>query len=143
MKKRIKLILALLIFFVAIQLIPVKRDNPVTLPGAEIDTDLEIMTILEVSCFDCHSNNTQWPWYSYVAPVSWWVTHDVNDGRKELNFSNWNTLKISKQRELRTEIWKQVKEGEMPHFGYIPLHPRAEVTAKEKIYLKKWTEIAN
>ncbi len=79
------------------------------------------------ACFDCHSNQTTWPWYSNVAPVSWLVYNDVQEGRKHLNFSEWNRP----QRETR-EIAGAVLEGEMPPGQYLILHPSAKLSAQEK-----------
>jgi heme-binding protein len=79
------------------------------------------------ACFDCHSNQTVWPWYSYVAPVSWLVQNDVNGGRMHLNFSEWD----HPQRHAK-DVAAQVKQGEMPLWFYLPMHPAARLTASEK-----------
>lgn len=79
------------------------------------------------ACFDCHSNQTVWPWYSYVAPVSWLVQNDVDGGRQHLNFSEWDRP----QRHAK-DVAAQVKQGEMPLWFYLPMHPAARLTAEEK-----------
>lgn len=79
------------------------------------------------ACFDCHSNQTVWPWYSYVAPVSWLVQNDVNGGRSHLNFSEWD----HPQRHAG-DVAAQVKQGEMPLWFYLPLHSAARITDAEK-----------
>lgn len=79
------------------------------------------------ACFDCHSNETVWPWYSNIAPVSWLIQHDVDEGRRKLNFSEWNRP----QDEL-DEITEVIREGEMPPIYYVMLHPEAKLSQTEK-----------
>lgn len=77
------------------------------------------------ACFDCHSNETRYPWYSNIAPMSWLVNHDINEGRRKMNFST-NTHLFSDEME------KQIESGEMPKSVYLPLHPEANLTAEQK-----------
>jgi cytochrome c551/c552 len=79
------------------------------------------------ACFDCHSNETVWPWYSNVAPVSWLLARDVNGGRSHLNFTAWD----HPQRHAKN-VAEQVKEGEMPPWFYLPMHPAARLIDAEK-----------
>jgi cytochrome c551/c552 len=79
------------------------------------------------ACFDCHSNETVWPWYSNVAPISWLVQRDVNGGRRHLNFTEWN----QPQRHAG-DVAGQVKQGDMPLWFYLPMHPAARLTDAEK-----------
>jgi hypothetical protein len=79
------------------------------------------------ACFDCHSNETAWPWYSHVAPISWLVQRDVDEGRRKLNFSQWD-----KPQKEADEAAKAVREGEMPLWIYLPTHPEARLTDAEK-----------
>jgi Haem-binding domain len=90
-----------------------------------------IASTLERSCNDCHSNRTVWPWYSQVAPVSWLVAHDVNEGRNALNFSEWRLYGPEKAQKLLGEICETVREGEMPVKQYTLLHPRARLTPSD------------
>lgn len=83
--------------------------------------------LMRRACFDCHSNLTVWPWYSNIAPVSWLVQRDVNDGRRHLNFSEWDRT----QRHAK-DVAAQVKGDEMPPWFYLPMHPAAKLTAAEK-----------
>jgi len=135
MNKRI-LLFVLLGIAVAIQFVPVQRDNPPV--ESEIPAPSLVREILEQSCYDCHSHNTEWPWYSYVAPVSWLIAHDVEEAREHLNMSRWNDYEPAKQRELREEMWEEVEEGEMPRWFYIPLHPGAALDETEKELLRYW-----
>jgi hypothetical protein len=84
------------------------------------------------ACFDCHSNETRWPWYSHVAPVSWLVESDVDEGRQQLDFSEWN--RVYKQ---AGEAARDVREGEMPPLYYLPLHPPARLSPEEKLDLER------
>ncbi len=135
--KRRKIFIGLVVFAVLSQLIPLSRSNPpVTF---RIEVPQEVQAILSRSCFDCHSNETAWPWYSWVAPVSWLVVFDVHDGRRHLNFSTWGEYPKEKQEKLRKEIWKTVDEGDMPPFQYLPAHPNARLSEKDKTVVNAWT----
>jgi cytochrome c551/c552 len=79
------------------------------------------------ACFDCHSNETVWPWYSNVAPLSWLLQRDVNEGRSHLNFTEWD-----RPQKHAKDVAEQVKEGEMPLWFYLPMHPAARLTDAEK-----------
>ncbi len=83
------------------------------------------------ACFDCHSNETQWPWYSNVAPMSWLVQNHVDEGRRELNFSEWNRGKSA------DDAAEAVREGEMPPRSYLLLHPEARLTTAEREQLAR------
>jgi len=87
----------------------------------------ETRELIHRACFDCHSNETVWPWYSNVAPVSWLVLRDVNEGRSHLNFTEWNL-----PQEHAKDVADQVKEGDMPPWFYLPMHPMARLTGAEK-----------
>lgn len=119
-----------------IQLVPVDRSNPPV--SGTVDAPAEVMAVLRKACFDCHSNETSWPWYSYVAPVSWLVAHDVEEGRKELNFSAWASLEAKKRAHKRKEVWEEVAEGEMPLRPYLLTHPQAKLDAAELEALRVW-----
>jgi mono/diheme cytochrome c family protein len=87
------------------------------------------------ACFDCHSNETVWPWYSNVAPVSWLVQRDVNGGRRHLNFTEWNRA----QRHAG-DVAGQVKQGDMPPWFYLPMHSAARLTDAERKALMEGAE---
>jgi hypothetical protein len=112
--------------FLAIQLVPYGRDHdnpPVT---AEPSWDSALTRDLTVrACYDCHSNETVWPWYSNVAPVSWLVQRDVDEGREELNYSEWNRAHEG------GESAETVREGSMPPRSYLLTHPDARLTDAE------------
>jgi mono/diheme cytochrome c family protein len=113
---------------IAIQLIPYGRVHSVGPVRREPAWDRpETRALLARACFDCHSNQTVWPWYAAVAPVSWLLQHDVDDGRRHVNFSEWNRL----QRGLRG-VRNDVMGGKMPPWYYLPFHPRARLSDAEK-----------
>ena len=113
---------------VLIQLIPFGRThmNPPETKEPAWNSP-ETRDLMHRACFDCHSNETVWPWYSNIAPVSWLVQRDVNGGRSHLNFSEWNL-----PQKRAKDVAEQVKEGEMPLWFYLPMHPAAKLTAAEK-----------
>jgi hypothetical protein len=131
-----KLLIVIGVVLVAIQFVPVDRENP-SVTG-EIPAEQSVRAIFERACYDCHSNETNWPWYSRMAPVSWLVAHDVEEGREHLNFSQWNNYSAQDRVELREEIWEEVEKGEMPLWIYRPLHPETSLDQKDLDLLKAW-----
>lgn len=137
----LKIILAVLIIaFIGAQFVPVDRTNPPV--TGEIQAPVEVSEILKRSCYDCHSNETVWPWYSRVAPVSWLVVSDVNEAREHMNFTEWNKYSAKKKGEKIEEIWEEVESGEMPLWFYVPLHPEVKLSSADKELLHKWTAAA-
>lgn len=119
-----------------LQLVPVERDNP---PVEEtVAAPAEVMTVLRRSCFDCHSHETRWPWYSYVAPVSFLVADDVHHGREHLNFSTWNRNTADDEADLFEEIGEEVGKGAMPLPIYLRAHPGARLSAAERALILEW-----
>ena len=137
MKRKIRWIfIGGLVIFIAIQAVPYghghlnppvrvepKWNNPVT-------RELAVR-----ACFDCHSNQTVWPWYSYVAPASWLVQRHVEEGREELNFSEWDL-----PQDEAEEAAEEVLEGNMPMRNYVWLHPEAKLTDSERQALARGLE---
>ena len=99
-----------------------------------------VMSILYRSCYDCHSSDTIWPWYSRVAPVSWLVARDVHEGRRHLDFSAWNEYPGEVRQKKLSDIAKQVKSGGMPLWYYLPLHSAAHLSADDVTRLSSWAE---
>jgi len=102
----------------------------------------EVAGILTRACQDCHSNQTVWPWYSRIAPVSWLTIHDVNEGRGELNFSEWSRYTARRQDRKLKEICEQVERGEMPMPIYTVTHPQAKLTASDRKTICVWSGAA-
>ena len=96
------------------------------LSGARIEARVRLA--LERSCRDCHSEDTQYPWYSYVPPVSWLIAGDIRRGRRYLNFSRWSEYSIIRRERALSEIANQVKDGEMPLFSYLLIHREARLS---------------
>jgi hypothetical protein len=131
-------LVVLSLVFVSIQFVPVDRSNPPV--ESDVPATIEERAVLRRSCYDCHSNETVWPWYSYVAPVSWLVANDVFEGRENLNFSTWNRMTSEEQIEALHECWEMVDEGEMPLWIYLPTHPDARPSAQDKAVLRAWSQ---
>ena len=142
--KRVGLSLASLLLVA--QLIPVDRRNPPPQPSNTIyDTQKippSVTVVLERSCKNCHSSETSWPWYSYVAPVSWVVARDVHRARKAMNFSEWGSYSVKRKENKLEEICDQVTNGDMPDGMYLLLHGDAVVTQQERQDVCQWTEDA-
>jgi hypothetical protein len=89
-------------------------------------------------CYDCHSNEPVWPWYSHVAPFSWLLARDVREGRAELNFSTWNRIATQQRVKKLKESWEEVAEGEMPPWFYLGVHRDAVLSAEDRSVLRDW-----
>ena len=128
--------LAAVLVCAGIQLIPVERTNPPV--TADLAAPAEIDAILRRSCYDCHSHETVWPWYAYVAPVSWWLADHVRKARSDLNFSDWPAFDFEEQEYAFREIEEQIEKGEMPLPNYLILHPEARLSDADRETLLDW-----
>jgi len=137
MSKRRKVLLVVLLTVIGIQLIPVPRENPPVVASITVPDD--VRTILENSCYDCHSNLTEWPWYSRVAPASWLVYKDVKRGRDEMNFSAWGEYSDRRRNHKLEEIEELVTDEKMPLKIYLRMHPEAELSAADAETLIEWS----
>ncbi len=136
MKTKIAAIIILI--FVILQFIRVDHANPPV--AEELQINPEVKTILQRACYDCHSNETIWPWYSRVAPISWLVANHVREGREELNFSQWQSYDAKKKAKKLEEIWEEIAKGEMPLKGYTLLHKDASLSDADKQIIKQWSK---
>lgn len=123
---------------VCAQLVPVERDSP-TVASSPSPTST-VSRVLRASCYDCHSNETVWPWYSHVAPISWLLASDVHRARKILNFSDWDRLGPDRQAELLADAQSEIEEGAMPPSRYLWLHREAKLTPETKAVLLLWMQ---
>lgn len=98
----------------------------------------EVKQVLKVSCYDCHSNTTVYPWYSNVQPVAWFLSNHIADGKREVNFSEFSTYSLSRQYKKFKEIGEQIKTDEMPLFSYTLIHRDALLNPKQKLLLQNW-----
>lgn len=133
-----KFLIILVIVLVGIQFIPVERTNPPV--SWDINAPKNVASIIRTSCYDCHSNETNWPWYSYVAPVSFMVAGDVEKGRKNLNFSEWDKYDGRKRQELLEEIIEEIEKEDMPLTAYTFTHPNAKLDPYRINLLKDWVK---
>ena len=120
--------------FVLIQLFPVWlwRTNPAPVSQPKWDSS-QTQALTQRACFDCHSNQTTWPWYSYVAPASWLIPRDVIEGRQHLNFDDWQTALAKTDRfPLDERVQREMSRGDMPPNYFLWLHSNAKLTADEQ-----------
>lgn len=127
--KIVKLILGialavLIVGFLALQLVPVDTSNPPVASEPHWDSP-QTQALVEQACYDCHSNETKWPWYSHVAPLSWRISREVQEGRRSLNYSEWNAYQ-------ENESIETILQNRMPPQQYLLLHPEARLTSAER-----------
>jgi len=136
--------LAGIIVLLAAQLVPVDRSNPPVDPSKTIyaltPMPANVRSVFQGSCANCHSNETHWPWYSRVAPFSWIVAHDVHQGRRNLNFSNWGIYPLRRRQNKLESICDQLMNGEMPDSKYVFVHRDAKLTQEQKEAVCTWTQ---
>ncbi len=137
-----KLVYVVAIILVIIQFIrPAKNEGEALGPqdiSKAVSVSDTVMQILKTSCFDCHSNRTQYPWYTYIQPLGFWTTHHVNEGKEELNFSEFASYTAKRQMKKFKEMGEQLKEKEMPLFSYTIIHRNAVLTPEQITILNSW-----
>ncbi len=101
---------------------------------------LEISEMLKVACYDCHSNNTRYPWYANIQPVAWYLANHIRDGKKDLNFDEFGSYTPKRQQHKLEEIQSQVKKGNMPLASYTLIHRDARLTAAQRDMLVHWID---
>ncbi len=143
MMKR-KILLFLIIVFVGLQFIPVELNQSESISKDDFivvtNPPKEIAALLKTSCYDCHSNNTNYPWYDRIAPVSFWVRHHIDEAKEELNFSEWNTYSEKRKNHKIEEIIEKTEEGEMPLKSYLIVHGEAKLSVTQIEQLKNWLD---
>ena len=139
------IVVGLVAILILIQIIPANRTNPPVNPSrsleAHVEVPPEVQAILKRSCYDCHSSATVWPWYTHVAPVSWYVIHDVNTGRSHVNFQDWEA-QVNEQegKEHLGLTCKLVREGKMPPADYRAMHKGTDVSPEETNAVCAWSQ---
>jgi Haem-binding domain len=113
-----------------------RTSNAPLLSRASVDPS--VVRIVERSCQSCHSERTDWPWYSYVAPMSWLIENDVRNGRSHMNLSHWDEYTLDKQQEILTELSAAVRSRQMPLPRYLQLHPSAKLSDAEIDQIYQW-----
>ena len=140
--QRRKILLSLLAVLVIMQFFPIDKTNP----SFEESNDFmnihqppnDIALLLKDACYDCHSNMTKYPWYTNVAPVSWWIKGHIDHGRDNLNFSEWGTFKEGKKEHKLDECIEFVEDKRMPLLSYIIAHPEARLSAEQRSDMVAW-----
>jgi hypothetical protein len=140
-----KLVLALAAFLIVIQFVQPQRTNPPVTPSkalaAHVMVPVEVQTTLMRACGDCHSNQTVWPWYSHVAPLSWMITDDVNEGRRHMNFQDWEAQQSAKQAtDHLIDICKEAREKGMPPSTYRLTHKSSRLNPQDLGALCSWSQ---
>ncbi|MBL0181476.1 MAG: heme-binding domain-containing protein [Chitinophagaceae bacterium] len=143
MKKFFKrLFVLLLAAFVVIQLFRPAKNKAEGMSKNDISTlypvPEDVQNILKTSCYDCHSNNTVYPWYAEVQPVAWWLDSHIQDGKKDLNFSEFASYRIRRQYKKLEEVNELVKKDEMPLDSYLWIHKDAKLSEPQKLTLATW-----
>ena len=141
MKRAGKILLVVVAVLVIAQVFQCERTNPPVTGDLAAPADVE--AVLRRSCYDCHSNETVWPWYAHVAPMSWLLHRDVIEGRRHVNFSEWNKVPAEKLAKRKSGIWREIESGDMPLWFYLPLHPTAKLSDADKALIEKWAGVAD
>ena len=128
---------ALAVALVAAQAFRIDRTNPPV--TGDVAAAPAVAALLRRACYDCHSHETVWPWYSMAAPVSWLLARDVREGRRALNFSTWAACDAKKKSKKLKETAEVITEGEMPPWYYALVHPKARLSPAEGEMLRAWT----
>lgn len=127
---------------VLIQLVPIDRTNPPIDPAVDFQPVVqppgEVMAIFRSACYDCHSNETRYPWYSHIAPVSWWMKHHINEAREHFDFSSLGQFQGKQLADILADAADVVAKGEMPLNSYTWMHAEARLSAEQRERLVRW-----
>ncbi len=139
-----KILLAMMAVVVAIQFIKPATNKSRQLVSTDISNTYiipeNISATLKNACYDCHSNNTFYPWYSNIQPIGWLIARDIKNGKAKVNFSEWGYFSHRKQRSRLQEVENIIKEGKMPLRSYKLMHKNARLTEEDKKMLLEWVE---
>lgn len=128
----------LLVAPIGIQFVPIARTNPPV--ESDVPAPAELKAVLRRSCYDCHSNETRWPWYARVAPVSFLIASDVKEGRRQVNFSVWNQYSGNRKARKLKGIVEQVEQNKMPQWYYVIMHPEVKLSGSDKEMIIRWAK---
>ena len=144
MKRRNSILLALLLIFLVMQAFqPAKNQSTTKLPTDitnVVKVPQDVQSVLAKSCYDCHSNNTVYPWYSNIQPAAWFLADHIKDGKRHLNFSEFGSYPLDKKLKKLKEIAEEVEEDEMPISSYTLIHRNTTLTPEEKVLLTTWVK---
>lgn len=137
-----RILLGVLVVLIAIQFFQIDKTNPPVRQEADfirlVQPPEAVVSILRTSCYDCHSHETKYPWYTSVAPINWWIRHHIDHGREHLNFSTWGEYSEKKKDHKLEEAVEMVGEGEMPLPSYLWVHRSADLTDSQRKMLSDW-----
>lgn len=137
-----KIGIVLLVAFVAIQFIRPAKNQSAAAATSDImavtQVPEDVAGLLHKACYDCHSDNSNYPWYANIQPVYWWMNHHIEEGKDELNFSAWGSYKLKRKLKKYVEISEQVTEGEMPLESYTWMHKEAKLSREERTRIVSW-----
>ncbi|MBP6162937.1 MAG: heme-binding domain-containing protein [Aliarcobacter sp.] len=134
-------LLIFFIIFILMQFIQTNKENIAQEKNLEMKVDnIEVYNILKTACYDCHSNETVWPWYSKIAPFSWVVSNHVTEGKKALNFSTWENYNQEEKDEKIKDIYRTAYAS-MPLPSYIFAHENADLTKEQRSLIRNWTGV--
>lgn len=147
MRRAKKIGLLLLVIFIAIQFIqPARNKSGQVMPtdiSKTVQVSLSVSTLLKTSCYDCHSNNTYYPWYANVQPIGWILNGHIQKGKAELNFSEFGSYTVRRQRSKLKSIASQVNDNSMPLASYTFIHKNAKLSKEDKALLIDWATKTN
>jgi hypothetical protein len=139
-----RIIILLLLLLVIIQFFRPKKNLSPAPPNSEITAQYPVsdtvMEILKRSCYDCHSDHTEYPWYFSIQPVAWWMQNHVNDGKRELNFSEFASYPAKRQFHKMKDLIEQIKGDDMPLNTYLWIHKDAKLSENQKTLVLAWAD---
>ncbi len=142
MSRKKKFLLVIFILLLTIQVVQPAKNKNNQVSAADISKTLqvpaEIQKTLENSCYDCHSNNTRYPWYTYIQPFGWFLNSHITEGKKDLNFSEFSSYSRRRQISKFRAMLSQINDDEMPLQSYILIHTDAKLNTREKTQLTQW-----
>ncbi|XPV67952.1 MAG: heme-binding domain-containing protein [Halarcobacter sp.] len=135
-----KTIFFTILVLIAIQFIRIDKNNEQTSKELEIKAPQEVMSVFKTSCYDCHSNEVKWPWYSDIAPFSWMIARHVKHGKAALNFSTWENYTEKEKKKKLKGIFRTVYAA-MPLQSYLLMHDEANLTKEQRSMIRDWTGV--
>jgi hypothetical protein len=143
MSRTKKILLAILLLFTAVQFIRPARNRSDAVQTADMITNFSVPEnvagSLRTSCYDCHSNNTRYPWYANIQPVAWFLANHIKDGKEELNFNEFTTYSKRRQLSKLKSVQNSIKDGSMPLSSYTLMHSDAKLSEESKASIIQWT----
>lgn len=137
-----RILLGLLIALVVSQFFQIDKTQPPSDGNADfmalLSPPTDVAEILKTSCYDCHSYKTKYPWYTSVAPISWWIGHHIKEGREHLNFSEWGAYSDKQKKHKLEECWEEVEKHKMPLNSYLWVHKAAKLSEEQAATLINW-----